>query len=384
MPTLQHFTVHCGVKTIATLISLCLILGLLACTEKEPVKIGLIAGLSGRVADLGIAARNGAILAVEEQNQAGGVQGAKVELLVRDDKNDEDQVRKSVNELIDQGIEALIGPMTSQMVMAALPLANQHQLMMIGPTATSEELTGIDDYFYRIVASTSNNSTHHANHLQIEMGLSHLSIISDTSNAAFVDSYLHDFKTNFEKRGGHIDRNETFRTGAKHSLYDVAQRAIHSETDAVLIIANAMDTAILCQQIKKINPDITIATSEWSATEKLIELGGRAVEGILFHQFFNRESSEPSYLAFRDTYLKRFGNEPGFAAVVGYDSTKVALVALDSREEKTLKESLARLSSFPGVQGPITFDRFGDTDRETYLSTIKNGKFVILEHAHSY
>jgi len=382
--TLQRFILLCSLKTATILISLCLIPGLISCTEKKPVKIGLIAGLSGRVADLGIAARNGAILAVEEQNQAGGIQGAKVELLIRDNKNKEELVRKSVKELINLDIEALIGPMTSHMVMAALPLANQHQLIMIGPTATSEELTAIDDYFYRVVSSTGKYAMHHAIHLKSEMGLENLSVISDTSNPTFVNSYLHDFKATFEKLGGHIARNETFHTGTSDSLYDVAKRAIHSETEVVLIIANAMDTAILCQQIKKMSPDITIATSEWSATEKLIELGGRAVEGILFHQFFNRDSTEPSYLAFRNSYLKRFGNEPGFASVVGYDSTRVALTALVNREGKDLKESIAKISTFPGVQGPISFDRFGDTDRQTYLSTIKNGEFFILEKAHTH
>ena len=58
---------------------------LVACGPPEPLRIGVIAGLSDRGSDFGQSVRDGVILAVERQNQAGGIQGRKIELIVRDD-----------------------------------------------------------------------------------------------------------------------------------------------------------------------------------------------------------------------------------------------------------------------------------------------------------
>jgi len=66
--------------------ALLLVLGLVnGCGPREPVRVGFLGGLSGRVADLGEAGRNGAQIAVEEVNRAGGIDGRRVELIVRDD-----------------------------------------------------------------------------------------------------------------------------------------------------------------------------------------------------------------------------------------------------------------------------------------------------------
>ena len=66
--------------------ALLLVLGLVSgCGPREPVRVGFLGGLSGRVADLGEAGRNGAQIAVEEVNRAGGIDGRQIQLIVRDD-----------------------------------------------------------------------------------------------------------------------------------------------------------------------------------------------------------------------------------------------------------------------------------------------------------
>jgi ABC-type branched-subunit amino acid transport system substrate-binding protein len=70
--------------------------GMIACTPPEPLRIGFLGGLSGRVADLGIGGRNGAILAVEMRNQQGGINGRRVELIAEDDQQDVEVARQAV------------------------------------------------------------------------------------------------------------------------------------------------------------------------------------------------------------------------------------------------------------------------------------------------
>ena len=101
---------------------------------------------------------------------------------------------------------------------------------------------------------------------------------------------------------------------------DLAEQALAEQPDAIQIISSAIDAALLIQQIRKIDPDLPLSTSEWAATEKLIDLGGGAVEGVVMAQFFNRDSSLARYQDFKRAFEARFSQPPGFAEVAGYDA----------------------------------------------------------------
>ena len=133
---------------------LALVCVLTACSKPEPIKIGFVAGLTGRVADLGTSSLNGAVLAVEQCNAAGGVAGRPVELIVRDDGQNSGAARQAVKELIDAKVEAIVGHVTSSMSMASITQANEAKLVMISPTVTTAELSGKDDYFFRVLNAT--------------------------------------------------------------------------------------------------------------------------------------------------------------------------------------------------------------------------------------
>jgi branched-chain amino acid transport system substrate-binding protein len=70
--------------------------------KKEPIKVGFVGGLTGRLSDLGSGGRNGVMLAVEEINNAGGISGRPVELITKDDKQDPEVAVKVDKELIDE------------------------------------------------------------------------------------------------------------------------------------------------------------------------------------------------------------------------------------------------------------------------------------------
>jgi branched-chain amino acid transport system substrate-binding protein len=157
-------------------------------------------------------------------------------------------------------------------------------------------------------------------------------------------------------------------------------QALLPEVEAMVISASAMDAAMICQQVKKIGKNIPIAASEWAATEKLLELGGAAVENVIVSQFFNRNSTDKAYVKFLEAYKKRFGNEPGFASVNAYDAVNVVLDGMKKQKEgKLSKENIQKITEYQGVQGQIKIDQYGDADRVTYISVVKNKEFVVVE-----
>ena len=142
-----------------------------------------------------------------------------------------------------------------------------------------------------------------------------------------------------------------------------------------------MDSALLCQQIRKVDNNIKITLADWGATERLLELGGKAVEGVTVVQTFDRESPNPRYQAFRKLYLERYNREPGFPGVYAHDATQVILDALRAqRKGESLKETVLSIRQFDGLQGKYSFDDFGDVKRSNAsISIVQNQKFVVVE-----
>jgi branched-chain amino acid transport system substrate-binding protein len=350
------------------------------CAPDKPILLGYVGGLSGRVADLGISGRNGATLAVENINSTGGVNGRKVKLVVMDDKQDGEVAKQVVKELIDQGVAAIIGHMTSSMSMQTVPIVNEKKVVMVSPTTTTTYLSGKDDYFFRVSNTTKSYATIMARYLYDILDVRNVAVVYDLKNKAYTESWMQDFRKEFEKSGGRIATAVTFISGPDTHLYDVAMQALLPEVEAMVISASAMDAAMICQQVKKIGENIPIAASEWAATEKLLELGGAAVENVIVSQFFNRNSTDKAYVKFLEAYKKRFGNEPGFASVNAYDAVNVVLDGMKKQKEgKLSKENIQKITEYQGVQGQIKIDQYGDADRVTYISVVKNKEFVVVE-----
>ncbi|MBL8391332.1 MAG: ABC transporter substrate-binding protein [Candidatus Accumulibacter sp.] len=347
----------------------------------EPISIGFIGGSSGRVADLGIAGRDGVQLAVDLRNQAGGVGGRAVRLLIRDDEQNPEAAARALRELIDQGVVAVVGPMTSAMAMATVPIANEAKVLMISPTVSTEDLSGRDDYFFRVGSSNHANATLVArHHLQRYPGQRRLAVAYDVGNRAYSETWLGAFRTSFEGGGGQLLKAVAFESGGDRSLRQLAEDLLSSGPDGILIVANSVDTALLCQQIRKLGSGLPILAAEWAATERLLELGGKAVEGLMVGQNFNRSSEEPRYLAFREAYSERFHREPGFGGTLAFDAANVLLEALARREgEQGVKETLLRVRRFDGLQAPIVFDDFGDVQLGVFMTVVRDGRLVVVK-----
>lgn len=353
---------------------------LVACFSREPIRLGFMGGLSGRVADLGIGGRDGALLAIELRNASGGVGGRQLELIAEDDQQDTDIAKQAVLRLIDNKVVAIIGPMSSAMAVATVPLANSAKLLMISPTVTTTELAGMDDYFFRVIDSTPNYARKSANYHFSVQGSRRITVAYDLRNQAYTESWLKDYRKGFEAAGGTLVEVVPFSSSDDANFSALAQRLLQPRPDGVLILANSVDTAMLAQQVRKRDAVVHINACEWSATERLIELGGKAVEGVVIAQFIDRESRQASYMVFRKAYLARFKREPGFAGLTAFDATNVVLDGLaEQASGQTLKQAILARREFAGAQSRVRFDAYGDATRDTYLTTVRHGVFVRLQ-----
>jgi len=353
---------------------------LAGCERQAPVRVGFLGGLSGRVADLGVSGRNGVMLAVEQVNQAGGLHGQPVELLVRDDAQNPVTARQAVDELLSQQVDVIIGPMTSSMAMAIYPVIENGTTLVISPTVTTTQLTGKDDLFMRVIADTHQYAGKNARYQFQKLGYRKIAAIYDIGNQAYSESWLHDFTREFTGLGGEMVRTLIFRSGADNTFSQMIPELLQSRPDCVLVIANSVDAALICQQIRHLAPQMPISLSEWASTERFIELGGTATDGIIVAQFLERSDTSPRYQEFLASYRHRFNQDPGFAGLAGYDAMQVAIAGIRGRQPgESLKHAIIRLQHFQGAQQQITIDAAGDSDRRTFITEIRNGQFLTLE-----
>lgn len=350
------------------------------CRDKKPIKIGYVGSLTGRLSDLSISGRDGVLLAVEEINQAGGIKGHQVELISKDDKNDVETALKVDRELIDGEVAAIIGHMTSAMCTAALPLINREKVLMVSPTASTNTLKGIDDYFIRVLPPNRAETDHLTRVACDRFGLKRMAVAYDLSNRAYSEEFFNNFREEFEKNDRRIILAYPFTSGVDGDLKGIAEKLLEPGPDGILIIAGALDAAIICQHLRKNGFKHPLFSGGWAMTADFIQHGGPAVEGVIFSQLIDKDSREKSYLDFKNRFRNRFGYGPNFSAAHGYEAAKLILTTLkETSDPGELKQKILEYGNFPGVQGEIVLDRYGDPRRGRFLISVLDGEYGNLE-----
>lgn len=349
-----------------------------ACAPEPTLRIGLLAGLSGSVADLGEAARAGAQLAVEQSNAEGGVQGCQVELLPRDDAQDPEQARAAMAAFERDRVVAIIGPMTSAMAEAVLPASARSNLVLISPTVSASRLLGRDDTLFMALTSTQHNARQAA-HYHASRGWRRVLALYDTRNSIYSEDLLSGYREAIGSHGGQLVQAVPFTSGQPDSYLQAVRQLRGREADAIIYVANAVDTVRLLLLVRQAGWRLPALGVTWSATEQLLELGGREVEGMSSIQLFNRELATPRYQAFLRTYRERFAQEPGFASVAAYDATQALIQALrQQRPGQSVKQALLQAGPYEGLQERWNFDLYGDVQRRNYITIVRDGRFVAV------
>ena len=364
-------------RLYATLSALLLcLLQLAACGDPEVIRVGFIGGLEGRASDIGIASRNAVQLAVDERNEAGGINGRRIKLLVRDDHGTDEGGAEAARSLIAEGVDAIIGPNLSVVAGGMVPVINEAGVVAITPTVSSLAFVGQNDHFYRIGSSTRQYAEAYAQYC-IDAGIRKVSTALDGSNALFSSSWNDEFKKAFTELGGTVVVSFPFDNSVGGAFSSTAQILLASNPEALIFIANGVDSAQLTQQVRKHDTGIPLLAAEWAASESLLTLGGAAIEGLLLLQIYDRYDETARYVVFRDAYRSRFRSDPGFSSIAAYDGAMVLFSALkNKKEDQTVKEAMDALGSVQGLQQKVTFDSAGDSARQLVFVTVQKGKFI--------
>jgi branched-chain amino acid transport system substrate-binding protein len=359
-------------------LALFLTIALAGCGPQEPLRIGFIGGLTDRNADNGQSGQNGVILAVEQFNRAGGLDGRMVELISRDDAQNKEVAAKSAKELVAEKVEVVIGPFTSSMAEVIVPITGKAGIFQISPTITSMAFYGKDDNLFRINRTTRDNARDYAKVLT-GRGQRNIAVAYDTRNRSFTESWLNEFRQAVTENGARLAVAVPYESRPDADFAQVVRSMLSEKPDSLFFISGALDVARLAQQARMQAPKLPIGASEWAATEQLIELGGEVVEGLLIVQNYDHDDISPRFKEFSEAYFKRFQRNPGYSSVSAYDAATVVLTALKKRNTgESLKAATAKSGPYEGLQQVISFDANGDTPRKVFFTEIQAGQYKKL------
>lgn len=348
---------------------------LCGCQPAATIKVGFVGGLSGRVSELTVDARNGTQLAIETLNAQ---PGPRYELRSHDDGHATGEGPAVIDAVADEGDAFAIGPMVSFVAMGMAPEAARRHLVLISPTANSDELGGLDDYFFRVIPTAGPGADQLAD-AAIERGLKSAAVMAEWRNRSYSESFTRRFDERFQALGGSPAKVVRYETDQSPDYAVIASELLASHPRVVLLVCGAVDASIVSQQLRRLDPAVQIAMSSWSANVQLLQLGGRAVEGALVLQVLDLDSRAPAWLDFRKRFVDRFGNAPSQAAVFAYDATMMGAEGLRRKTDaQSLRDVLRAQGTWPGVQQPVVLDRFGDSASRFHLSEVHAGRFVML------
>ena len=289
-------------KRVIVSLMVVLAMGVVGCERnKEPIKIGVSINLSGRGGAAGEQIRDGALLAVEEINNNGGVKGRPIQLLVRDDENSDEGIKKADQSLIDEKVVAIIGHSYSSNTLKAYPLVTGNNTLMItGYTATTK-LTGKDDLFFRTAIDCQVYGQKTAALLK-NKGADKVAFLLDMTNPAFVLDYVEHVKKYYQGAFTTVK----FESRENVDWQRVTEELLETSPDAIVMLTESSMTAVAVQNVRGAGFTAPVIATIWTQSPGLIKIGGPATEGMSLVSFINPENTRPDFLEFSKNLKEKF------------------------------------------------------------------------------
>lgn len=345
-----------------------------ACNKQEPpVKIGLSINLSGRGGDAGEHIRDGALLAVEEVNNRGGIKNRPFELLIRDDQNSDSGIQKADESLIAEGVVAIIGHSYSSATLKAYPYVTEHNTLLVTGYTGTTQLSGKDDLFIRTsvdcvlygqkTAELLNNQDVHS-----------VAFLMDMTNPAFVTEYSQQTQKHFAGKNYEVRFDSRKQTDWNRIIAEL----IDGKPDAIVFLTEASMTGVALQKLKaRAYKGKRIATP-WAQSPGLMRYAGSSAEGLRIISFIDPDNNRPQYLKFATNLEQKFHKKVSARSVRAYELVMILADALERCDKiNSLELKKAMLSgNYSTLIGNVKFDRYGDVIRPLYEIVVKDGRFI--------
>ena len=349
--------------------------------ESNEIVIGEFGSLTGTTATFGISTRNGIDLAIEEVNQAGGVLGKKIRVIVEDDQGKPEEAQTVVTKLINKDrVVAVLGEVASSRSLAAAPVCQNNRIPMITPSSTNPKVTQIGDYIFRVCFIDPFQGFVMAKFASESLKIKNVAVLRDIKNDYSVG--LADvFVENFKKMGGNIVTDLSYSEGdTDFSAQLTSIRATNPQ--AIFVPGYYTEVGLIGRQARKLGITIPLMGGDGWDSPKLWEIGGEALNDCYYSNHYSVEDPNPAIQKFVADYKKRFNQVPDALAALGYDAARILFHAFRTSggtDPAKVRDVIAQTKDFPGVTGSITIDANRNAVKPAVVLRVKNGKQEYVE-----
>ena len=350
-----------------------------------------------------------------------------VKIIIKDTEANPDKAAKAVNELFDEHVAAIIGPIFTA---EAAALVAQEKGIPIITITQKNNISDTGDYVFRNFFTPEMQVHALVSYAINELGLADFAILypDDNYGKTFMnlfwdelmayngrvvglesynvdhtdfadpikklvglyyevpedlkaaDTLTTDYEENIKKEEEEI-KDENINAEKKDSEKEQEPEAI-VDFDAVFIPDAPERAGLIIPQLKfyDVNDVYLLGTNLWHS-DSLIKMAKNYVQKAIMPDIFFAESSLKQVVDFVDIFEKTFGEKPGFIEAISYD-TAIMLFEIvsrpDVRYKSSIKRALMNLNNFQGVTGLTSFDNNGEVKKRLHILRIKGKKFIEL------
>ncbi len=349
-----------------------------AASSSNEIVIGHFASMTGSEATFGQSTDNGIKLAVDEINEAGGIDGKKIRLITYDDKGDAREAGTAVTRLTTKdGVVAVLGEVASGLSLAGAPVCQESGVPMVSPSSTNPKVTEIGDMIFRVCFIDPFQGSVCAKFAREHEGLKagKAAILTDQASPYSV-GLQEEFEKAFEKLGGKVVSKQTYQGGDQD--FSAQLTAIRSsEPDVIFVPGYYTDVGNVALQARNLGLATPLLGGDGWDSSKLGEIAGSAIDGSFYSNHYSQEDPNPRVQEFIKKYSERHKQTPDGLAALGYDAARILFEAMKrakSLEGKALAAELAKTKDFDGVTGKISIDGDRNAVKSAVILEMKDGK----------
>ncbi len=343
--------------------------------------IGAIGPLTGAAASYGLSVKQGAEIAIQEINAAGGVKVGDVNytfaMQFEDDQATEDKAIQAYNTLMDQKVNAILGTVTSGACLAIVDLTAEDGILQITPSGSAQDCTKNPNGF-RICFTDPLQGVTMADYAVKDLGYKKIAVIFNNS-----DEYSTGIKDAFEAQvaanGGEIVASESF---VKDDVDFNTQLTSIKGTDAEAIFVPAYynDATYITKQAKELGMDLPFLGSDgWDGVLGTVT-DPTTVEGAIFLSPFFAAEDDEAVKTFVSSYETAYGATPDQFAADAYDGVYVFKAAMEKAGSIESADLIAAMPeiSIDGLTGKgMSFTPEGEPNKGAKFIKITNGEYTM-------
>ncbi|MEA4925267.1 MAG: ABC transporter substrate-binding protein [Syntrophomonadaceae bacterium] len=349
------------------------------------IPVGLNVELSGGAATYGTDARDGALLAIEQINAAGGINGQQLDPIVKDCKSTADEAMSVSSALVGQKIVAQIGPLTSGDVGGSTPIMMENKIPMIAPAATNEKVTvdektgQVRDYIFRVCFIDPFQGTLMAQFAADDLKAKNAVIYKDSSTD-YAKGLADYFKKTFEAKGGKIIAEEGFVKDDR-DFKAVLTKLKGQNPDFIYVPGYYQEVAPLIKQARDLGITCYIGGCDGWVSDDLVKVAGAAnLNNTFLTTDFSAEDKDTKVTKFVDDFKAKYNKVPNSFNALGYDAVQMLAQAIKDAGEanpEKIKTALSQIKDFAGVTGKMTIDANHNPVKAGIIIEFKDGKQVM-------